>query len=64
MIYKQRSSCTFEGEHLSTRRLVDRIKTEATLWARAGAALPLGNLVCSLISVTHAVIRLLGGLYP
>jgi hypothetical protein len=42
MIYKQRSSCTFEGEHLSTRRLVDRIKTEATLWARAGAALPLG----------------------
>jgi hypothetical protein len=38
MIWKQRNSCTFEGEQPSVRRLVDKIKAEATLWAKAGAA--------------------------
>jgi hypothetical protein len=37
MIWKERNSCVFDGEQPSVQRLLERIKTEAKLWATAGA---------------------------
>uniref|UniRef100_A0A453JI56 Uncharacterized protein n=1 Tax=Aegilops tauschii subsp. strangulata TaxID=200361 RepID=A0A453JI56_AEGTS len=37
MIWKHRNDCIFEGAQPSVQTLVDKIKTEATVWARAGA---------------------------
>ena len=37
MVWKHRNDCVFEGAQPSIRDLVEKIKSEAKLWARAGA---------------------------
>ena len=37
MIWKHRNACIFDGAQPSMGALLDKIKGEATLWARAGA---------------------------